>query len=103
MGAPTMPPLYYVVFFTTTYQSLAQAQGQAPEVIAAHVARAERLHAQGRVVMAGAFLDQPDDPLRTMMVCTSREAADDFIQGDSFVRNGRVSAWHIREWANMFA
>jgi uncharacterized protein len=55
------------------------------------------------VVMAGAFLDRPDEPLSTMVVCTSREAADDYIQGDPFVRKGQVSAWHIREWANMFA
>ena len=103
MAGPTTQSLYYVIFFTTTFKSLSEAQEHAPEDIAAHVARSKRLHEQGVVVMAGAFLDRPDEPLSTMVVCTSREAADDYIQGDPFVRNGQVSAWHIREWANMFA
>jgi uncharacterized protein YciI len=103
MAGPTTQPLYYVIFLTTTYKSLAEAQEQAPEDIVAHVARSKQLHEQGQVVMAGAFLDRPDEPLSTMVVCASREAADDSMQGDPFVRNGRVSAWHIREWANMFA
>ncbi|HKO23753.1 MAG TPA: YciI family protein [Chloroflexota bacterium] len=103
MAGLTTQPLYYVIFLTTTYKSLAEAQEHAPEDIAAHLARSKRLHEQGVVVMAGAFLDRPDEPLSTMVVCTSREAADDYIQGDPFVRKGQVSAWHIREWANMFA
>ena len=98
-----MQPMYYVVFFRTTFKSLAEAQEQAPQDIAAHVARSRRLHEQGVVVMAGAFLDQTDEPLSTMVVCTSREAADQFIEGDPFVRKGQVSAWQVREWANMFA
>jgi uncharacterized protein YciI len=98
-----MQPLYYVVFLTTTFKSLAEAQERAPEDIAAHLARSKQLHEQGLVVMAGAFLDRPDEPLSTMVVCTSREAAEDFIQGDPFVRKGQVSGWYIREWANIFA
>jgi uncharacterized protein YciI len=98
-----MQSRYHVVFFTTTFKSFAEAQERAPEDIAAHVARSKRLHEQGVVVMAGAFLDRPDEPLSTMVVCTSREAADDYIQGDPFVRKGQVSAWHMREWGNMFA
>ncbi len=103
MAGPTTQPLYYVIFLTTTYTSLAAAQEHAPEDIAAHLARSTRLQEQGVVVMAGAFLDRPDEPLRTMVICTSRAAADDYIQGDPFVRKGQVSAWHIRAWANMFA
>ncbi len=103
MAGPTTQPLYYVVFMTTTYGSFAEAQEAAARDIAAHVARSERMHEQGTVVMAGAFLDRPDEPLSTMVVLTSREAAEDYIQGDPFVVKGKVSAWHIREWANMFA
>lgn len=53
--------------------------------------------------MAGAFLDSPDEPLSTMAVLTSRDAAEDFIRGDPFVVKGMVREWHIRMWANMFA
>jgi uncharacterized protein len=103
MAEPTKQPLYYVVFLTTTYRSFAEAQEQAPEDIAAHLARSTAMHGQGTVVMAGAFLDRPEEPLSTMGVFTSREAAEDYVQGNPFVRKGKVSTWHIRAWANMFA
>lgn len=94
---------YYVVFLTTTYTSLAAAMAQAPEEIAAHLARSTRLYEQGTILMAGAFLDRPEEPLSTMAVLTSREAAEEFIRGDPFVVKGMVRDWQIREWANMFA
>ena len=53
--------------------------------------------------MSGAFIDKKDEPLSTMAVLTSREAAEEYITGDPFVIKGMVSNWYIREWANMFA
>lgn len=103
MTGPTNHPVYYVVFFATTYTSLAEAMEKAPEDIAAHQARSTQLHEQGTIIMAGAFLDRPDEPLSTMAVLTSREAAEDYVRGDPFVVKGMVRDWHIREWANMFA
>ncbi len=50
--------------------------------------------------MAGAFLNNPDEPLTTMGVFTSREAAMEYVKGDPFVLNGMVSKWYVREWAN---
>ncbi len=96
-------PTYHVVFMTTRFASFAQAKAEAPELIEAHLARSRELHRQGVLVMAGAFLDRPEEPLQTMGVLTSREAAEDYAKGDPFVRNGKVSEWTIREWANMFA
>jgi uncharacterized protein YciI len=103
MSAPASPSRYYVVFLTTAYDSFAEAKAKAPELIAAHLARSGELHRGGTLVMAGAFVDRPEEALSTMAVLTSREAAEDFVKGDPFVRNGRVREWHIREWANMFA
>jgi len=53
--------------------------------------------------MSGAFLNNPDEPLSTMAVLSSREAAEDYIHGDPFFINGMISKWYVREWANMFA
>ena len=39
MAAMAQPSRYYVVFLTTSYRSLAEAQVDAGELIAAHVAR----------------------------------------------------------------
>ena len=102
-SARTDRPRYYVVFFTTHYTALAEAMERAPEDIAAHLARATQLREQGTLLMAGAFLDRPEEPLSTMAVLTSREAAEEFIRGDPFVVKGMVRDWQIREWANMFA
>jgi uncharacterized protein len=71
-------------------------------LIAAHIARSKELHANGTLLMSGAFLNNPEEPLSTMAVCATPEAAEAYIKGDPFYLNGMVRAWHIREWANMF-
>ncbi len=93
---------YYVVFFEVAYPSLKDALAQAPETIAAHRARSKEFHAAGTLLMAGAFLN-PDEPLTTMVVLTTREAAEDYAQGDPFVRNGKVTRWYVREWGDILA
>jgi uncharacterized protein YciI len=54
------------------------------------------------VVRSGVFLNNPEEPFRTMTICSTREAAEEYIKGDPFVINGMVSKWYIREWANIF-
>ncbi len=97
------PSSYHVVFMITTYTSFAQAKAEAPDLIAAHLARSQELHRRGVLVMAGAFLDRPEEPLRTMGILTSREAAEDYARGDPFVQHGKVTQWTVRLWSNMFA
>jgi uncharacterized protein YciI len=103
MAAPATQPVYYVVSVVTKYTSLAEAKEKASADIAAHIARSRELHDAGALLMAGAFLDRPEEPLSTMAVLTSREAAEDYIRGDPLVLHGMVSHWHIRVWANMLA
>ena len=95
--------VYYVVSVVTAYESFDDARARAADMIAAHIARSKELHAQGKLLMAGAFLNNPQEPLSTMGVLTSPEAAEEYIKGDPFYLNGMVRSWHIREWANMFA
>jgi uncharacterized protein YciI len=100
---PTRAEVYYVVFFETFYDSFEEARSKAPDVIAAHLARSKELHAGGTLLMAGAFLNNQEEKLATMGICTTRETAEEYARGDPFVLNGMVSKWYIREWANMFA
>jgi len=102
MPAPEKQDVYYVIFFQTLYDSFEDALSKAPDVIAAHKSRSQELHAGGTLLMAGAFLNNPGEPLGTMAICTTREAAEEYARGDPFVLNGMVSKWHIREWANIF-
>jgi uncharacterized protein YciI len=94
-------PVYYVVFFDIDYASVVEAMADAPETIAAHKKRSQEWHAQGKLLMAGAFRDNPAGRLNTMGVLTSHEAAEEFAKGDPFVLNGKVIRWYIREWNNM--
>jgi uncharacterized protein YciI len=92
---------YYVVFMTTRLASLDEARRRAPAELASHLARSRQLHAEGTLLMAGAFLDRPDQPVRTMGVLASREAAQEYAEHDPFVEAGMVEEFTIREWANM--
>jgi uncharacterized protein YciI len=95
-------PRFYVVFMTTRFQSFPDVQREAPEQLAEHVATSKQLHQDGRLLLAGAFLDRPGEPLQTMGVLTSHEDAKRYAENDPFVRAGLIEDWHIREWANIF-
>jgi uncharacterized protein YciI len=95
--------LYHVAFLHTKYRSMDEVRAKAPEELAAHVSRSREWHESGRLLMAGAFLDRPEDPISTMAVITSREAAEDYVAGDPFVVDGMVSEWQIRPWADILA
>ena len=96
-------PRYFVVAMTTRFNSLDDAMRDAPEAMGAHVARSRQLHAEGVLLMAGAFMDHPGEPVQTMGILSSREAATEYAENDPFVVAGMVEKWEIREWANIFA
>jgi uncharacterized protein YciI len=98
-----MQAQYFVAFFQTRYASLAEVSEKAPDDLAAHIARSKQWHAQGRLLMAGAFLDRPEEPVSTMAVLPSRADAEDYAAGDPFVVKGMVASSEIRPWANMLA
>lgn len=95
-------PRHYVAFAETAFSSWAEVQQRAAQEVAEHIARSKHLHEAGTLLMSGAFLDRPDEPVRTMAVLVSREAAEEYLRGDPFVLKGQVKRWYIREWANMF-
>lgn len=92
---------YFVTLFTTAFSSMEDVRRQAPEALQRHIERTRRLHAEGVLLMAGAFLEPTEGPISTMAVLASREAAEDFIRGDPFVELGMVATHEIREWSNM--
>jgi len=95
------PDKYYVAVFVTSCKSMEEVKSRHGATIAAHLARSNELHKQGTLLMAGAFLDNPEEPVSTMGIFPTREAAEEFAKGDPFVLNGLVTKWHIREWANI--
>jgi uncharacterized protein YciI len=63
----TSQSTYCVVFCVLKYSSFEEARTKAPDAIAAHVQRSKDLHEDGTLLMAGAFLDENDEPLSTMV------------------------------------
>jgi hypothetical protein len=51
---------------------------------------------RGELLMIGTFANAQEDG--SMGIFTTREAAEEFVRGDPFVRHGVVRKWTIREW-----
>ncbi len=66
----------------------------------AHRTRLNEFHDRGVLLMAGPFVNPTDG---AMGVFTSREVAEEFIQGDPFVINGVVGKWRLLEWNEVLA
>ncbi len=94
-------PNYYVAMFLTRFKSMEEVRAKAPEAIAEHISRSNELRRRGKLLMAGAFRNDTEEPVTTMGVFYSREDAEEYAKGDPFVLNGMVSQWHIKEWANI--
>jgi uncharacterized protein len=92
---------YFVAFLETKYASIEEARRLAPDALAAHVARSQQWHADGRLLMAGAFLDRPEEPVGTMAVLRTREDAEEFVAGDPFVLVDMVARSDVRPWADI--
>lgn len=84
---------------TTADVYKARATSSAPDP--AHQARLADFHAEGLLLMVGAF----GDPVKegSMAIFTTREGAEEFVKGDPFVLNGVVSSWTLREWNEVLA
>ncbi|HEX9479607.1 MAG TPA: YciI family protein [Methylomirabilota bacterium] len=82
--------------YVLLYESSPDVRVKAPVHFSAHRARMQDFHWRGTLLMAGPF----GDPERegSMGVFTTREAAEEFAQGDPFVLHGVVARWHVREW-----
>lgn len=89
---------FHVVFFQVDYTSMDEVPR---EPLGEHVARSRQWHADGRLLMAGAFADQPGEPIQTMAVTRTRQDADEFAAGDPFVVAGTARVTAIRPWADI--
>ena len=61
-----------------------------------HRARLDQFHAEGRLLMVGAFADPMSDG--SMGIFPTRQDAEDFMLGDPFLKNGVVRSWRLVEW-----
>jgi uncharacterized protein YciI len=89
---------FHVVFLQVDYTAIEEVP---PEPLAEHIARSREWQADGRLVMAGAFLDHAGRPMETMAVVRTRQDAEEFAAGDPFVVAGTARVTAIRPWADI--
>lgn len=89
---------FHAVFLEVDYTSLEDVPR---EQLAEHMARSKQWHADGRLLMAGAFVDRPGEPIQTMAVVRTREDAEEFAAGDPFVVAGTARVTTNRPWADI--
>jgi uncharacterized protein YciI len=87
----------YVLF----YESADDVASKAPAQFPAHLERLHEFHGRGELLSVGTFANPQEEG--SMAIFRTREAAEEFVDGDPFVLNGVVRSWVIREWNDMFA
>ena len=84
-----------VLFYEVAPNALPKIMNHFP----AHRARLEEFHARGELIAAGPLGNPPDG---AMAIFTTRQSAEEFLQGDPFVVNGLVAKWRLVEWNAAF-
>jgi hypothetical protein len=78
-----------------TYELAEGAQALAVQHFPAHRARLDEFHQRGVLLLVGTFADEP---VGAMAVFTTREAVEEFMADDPFLRHGVVGGHRVREW-----
>jgi uncharacterized protein YciI len=78
------------------YESADDVLTRAPAHFPAHRARLDEFEAAGTLLLVGTFGDPQGQG--SMAIFTTREAAEAFVAGDPFVREGVVRSYEIRDW-----
>lgn len=86
----------YVLAYEAKPGSGAAAQEHFPE----HRAWFEDFMRRGVLLSVGVFADATAG---AMGIFTTREAAEEFVAGDPFIKHGVVDAWQVREWRSINA
>lgn len=75
--------------YVLAYESADDVLAKAPLHLPAHWARCQEFHARGALLMVGTFADPQADG--SMAIFTTRQAAQELVDGDPFVQNGVIS------------
>lgn len=82
--------------YVLLYESAENVTSKAPPHFVAHKERLDEFHRRGDLLMVGTFGDPQAQG--SMSIFRSREAAEEFAEGDPFVLNGVVRRWEVRDW-----
>lgn len=82
--------------YVVSYHAAEGTADKLREHFPAHQAWFTGFAERGLLLMIGPFTGEPSGD--AMGVFTTRAAAEEFVQGDPFMRNGLIGSVSIREW-----
>lgn len=82
--------------YALSYRTVPDHAERRQPLRAEHLALARRYHAEGKLLMAGAY--NPIDGALLVFRADTRAEVEAFVRRDPYVANGLVTAWEIREW-----
>lgn len=84
------------MYYALTYETVPDHAERRQPHRAEHLALARELHAQGKLLLGGAF--NPVEGALLVFRCDSAAEVEAFVRRDPYVRHGLVTSWRIREW-----
>jgi uncharacterized protein YciI len=85
------------MYFVLTYDYVPDVLERRGPHRDAHLALARELHAQGKLLLAGAF-DPPTDGALFVFKVDSAAEVEAFVARDPYVKNGVVTGHRVRPW-----
>jgi len=85
--------------FVVFYEMADGAMTKVMQLYPLHRARLDAFHERGLCLGAGPLGDPPEGALA---IFTTREGAQEFIDGDPFVKEGAVARTRVVEWRAVF-
>ena len=85
-----------VVFYETAADGLTKAAANFP----AHKARIDEYARTGQLLMVGTWANPAEGALA---IFRTREAAEDFVADDPFVKNGVVATVTLKDWKEILS
>jgi uncharacterized protein YciI len=84
-------------FFALIYEVVPNFAERRMPVRETHLRQIRDAHERGLLLLAGALGNPPDGAL-LLFRSDSAAAVEDFARADPYVREGLVTAWHVRPW-----
>ena len=85
--------MYYILFYKAIEDYVEKRAPYREE----HLKYAKAAHERGVLVMGGALSD-PADGAVLVFKGDEPTVAEEFAQNDPYVKNGLITAWHVRPW-----
>jgi len=85
--------MYYILFYKAIEDYVEKRAPYREE----HLEYAKAAHERGALVMGGALSD-PADGAVLVFKGDEPTVAEEFAQNDPYVKNGLITAWHVRPW-----